>query len=243
MKKIIIYILLIFPIFCYGAIIPNGYFIVKNVLINGALLHTPNIGYDDLTILGSSVLFDEGKINIDIDHIHVSCDNPKYIFKKENVIQFIRNNVMGGEGDVDYLIKLPIDADTTIVKCNDGNLLPDLGNSKVQNDNGLWLMDIGDSKYAMNWYDSSILIITPAKTVKPSFSCRNNFNKTEKLICSNPELSLLDSKLSDVYKKHSQDSLFHAKQVKWIEERNKCLSVECIKNSYRKRIKSIVSEL
>lgn len=243
MKKVIIYILLVFPVFCYGAVIPNGDFIVKHVLVNGALSRTLNIGYDDLTILGSQVLFNKGKININIDDVHVSCDEPKYVFKKENVIQFIKENVMGGEGEVDYLIKLPTNADTTIVKCKNENLLPELGNSNAQNNNGLWLMDIGNNQYAMNWYDSSILIITPAKMIKPSFNCRNNSNKTEKLICSNPEISLLDSKLSDVYKMHSKDSSFHVKQVKWMEQRNKCISIECIKKSYQERIKSIISDL
>lgn len=84
--------------------------------------------------------------------------------------------------------------------------------------------------------------------VKPaSFDCTADLNITEKTICSNTALNLLDEKLSELYSiqikaliKTNRDS-FIGKQRTWLSSRNnKCISnINCLATSYASKIQEL----
>lgn len=75
-----------------------------------------------------------------------------------------------------------------------------------------------------------------------SFDCNKAKSASEKLICSNPELSALDERLFDVYKKAKELSNnskeFRDDQVAaWKYREQNCKEKECVANWYYSRIK------
>lgn len=89
-----------------------------------------------------------------------------------------------------------------------------------------------------------VLVALPALAVAASFECEKAATKVEKLICSNDELSKLDEKLSDAYKKSLQRTDIKQKAVvsqrQWLKNvRNPCTVVECVKDAYETRIQEI----
>jgi uncharacterized protein YecT (DUF1311 family) len=80
-----------------------------------------------------------------------------------------------------------------------------------------------------------------------SFDCAQARSKIEKLICTNTELSKLDSALGRAYANALSDlpsddvqDLVKSQQT-WIKSvRNKCLEVECLQDSYRARLEELM---
>lgn len=79
----------------------------------------------------------------------------------------------------------------------------------------------------------------------PSFDCAQAKSSVETLICRSPELSDLDARLAELYKRHlasfgpdQEIALERAKltQRQWFTEREQCASSECVKQKYRERI-------
>ena len=73
-----------------------------------------------------------------------------------------------------------------------------------------------------------------------SFDCAKAASNTEKLICSNPELSKLDEQLGASYKKaleNSEDKDATKKtQVEWLKQQRACKDTDCLKQAYQTRI-------
>lgn len=78
-----------------------------------------------------------------------------------------------------------------------------------------------------------------------SFNCQKAGNFIEHTICNDTKLSKLDDDLAVVYKnamKNTKNKEFlKQQQFSWIEERNSCKNVECLQNSYSKRISQLNS--
>ena len=75
-----------------------------------------------------------------------------------------------------------------------------------------------------------------------SFDCAKAETKIEKLICSTPSLSKLDSDLADIYKDAlRKDSSLRQKQLSWIKERNKCNDPNCLESSYKDRLDDLTN--
>jgi len=78
-----------------------------------------------------------------------------------------------------------------------------------------------------------------------SFDCEKAGSKVEKMICADPELSKLDDELGKAYsealKKSSDPSTLKQHQRKWMEERNNCPKLNCVKQTYEMRIQALSS--
>ena len=75
-----------------------------------------------------------------------------------------------------------------------------------------------------------------------SFDCAKAGTKVEKLICSTPSLSELDSDLADIYKDAlRKDSSLRQQQLSWIKERNKCNDASCLESSYKDRLDDLIN--
>jgi len=80
-----------------------------------------------------------------------------------------------------------------------------------------------------------------------SFDCAVTLNKTEKVICSNTVLNLLDEQLSKYYSMHSKEltkvekSNLISKQREWLRERNNSCgsNVDCLVLIYASRIQEL----
>jgi len=85
----------------------------------------------------------------------------------------------------------------------------------------------------------------PSNFMSASFPCNKAKTTTEKSICANPELSRLDYKLSESYKKAysispQKDSL-KREQLLWLKERDTCKDDNCLMVKYKSRIKELKS--
>ena len=75
-----------------------------------------------------------------------------------------------------------------------------------------------------------------------SFDCSKATTETEIAICNDPELSVLDERMSKAYLKgRALGNLTRIKedQLTWIEVRNRCTNELCIKTSYLGRLKEL----
>lgn len=81
-----------------------------------------------------------------------------------------------------------------------------------------------------------------------SFDCSLNLNKIETLICSTPQLSELDEKLSSLYKTKKSTSndpiALRNTQRSWLKkERNICPDISCLTEKYEARIEYLEKKL
>lgn len=91
--------------------------------------------------------------------------------------------------------------------------------------------------------------ILPQATWKPSFDCSKASTFSEKAICSDPLLGKLDGALSENYKSMLASNIgegarsdLKTTQRKWLTERNKCTSNQCLTDAYRKRVDEVCDQ-
>jgi len=66
-----------------------------------------------------------------------------------------------------------------------------------------------------------------------SFDCGKASTEVERKICSSPSLSVMDEKLSEVFKPLKNRRAFQVIESDWLEsERNSCESMECLEDAY-----------
>lgn len=96
-----------------------------------------------------------------------------------------------------------------------------------------------------------LAFLLPLTTQGASFDCAKASTPTERLICDNPYISKLDSKLAIAYKsalnnKQQADSIRHAQKI-WISERDFCTQLSgpnnnqalCVLKAYEERLKAL----
>jgi uncharacterized protein len=76
-----------------------------------------------------------------------------------------------------------------------------------------------------------------------SFDCAKAASATEKLICGNPAVSLLDEQLGQAYKQAltnsaDKDSL-KQQQMEWLKQQRTCKDAECLTKTYQARIEQL----
>ena len=76
-----------------------------------------------------------------------------------------------------------------------------------------------------------------------SFDCSKAKSKTEKLICSDNELSKLDGDLGRLYKEALHIPGMKAEQKKWLTSLKKCGDAACLKVAYQERMDGISQEI
>lgn len=76
-----------------------------------------------------------------------------------------------------------------------------------------------------------------------SFDCKKASSDTEKAICSDSELSNLDSQLAEVYRAIMNNPHIKTEvklsQREWLKRIKSCKELTCLKNTYRDRIKEL----
>lgn len=87
------------------------------------------------------------------------------------------------------------------------------------------------------------LILIPHFSYSASFDCNLAKTNIENIICSEPEVSRLDEKLSSIYS-HAMDKLKNTKDLKkdqlnWMKERDMCETKDCIIHAYTHRVDAI----
>ena len=76
-----------------------------------------------------------------------------------------------------------------------------------------------------------------------SFDCNKASTKTEKLICSENELSKLDENLASLYKEAAHIPGIKSEQRAWLSQVKKCSDAKCIRNSYSDRIDELSAQI
>jgi uncharacterized protein len=74
----------------------------------------------------------------------------------------------------------------------------------------------------------------PANAAGPSFSCRGNLNRAERIICGSAELSRLDRQVSRLYRSAGGPDQATSDVVTYVRgalvSRNRCRSDDCIRD-------------
>jgi len=99
-------------------------------------------------------------------------------------------------------------------------------------------------KYFFSYAFKFFTFIVPFVTYSyaASFDCAKAGTKVEKLICSTPSLSKLDSDLADIYKDAlRKEPATRQEQVSWIKDRNKCADAACLETSYKERMDELTN--
>jgi uncharacterized protein len=80
----------------------------------------------------------------------------------------------------------------------------------------------------------------PMLSYAASFDCTKAASATEKLICSNGEISKKDEELAKIYydvnNKSIDNRFLISKQMEWLKERNKCNTDQCLIEKYIERM-------
>jgi uncharacterized protein len=87
------------------------------------------------------------------------------------------------------------------------------------------------------------VITAPMLAHAASFDCAKAASATEKLICGNTAVSLLDEQLGQAYKQAltnsaDKDSL-KQQQVEWLKQQRACKDAECLTQTYQARIEQL----
>ena len=87
-------------------------------------------------------------------------------------------------------------------------------------------------------------------SARPSFACGKSRSAVERLICADAELARLDRIVSDLFAESrslslnaQQSAQTDADQRGWLGQRNRCTAVECLRQSYFKRIVELAQSL
>lgn len=86
----------------------------------------------------------------------------------------------------------------------------------------------------------------PVLAQAASFDCAKASSPVENLICSDQELSALDTKLGVLYRDLTRSKAYldlKETQRAWLKERNKCDDLICMKERYRERIAALTPSL
>lgn len=91
----------------------------------------------------------------------------------------------------------------------------------------------------------SVLVLSLSTLVhSASFDCKKAGNFAEREVCADKELSMLDDKLSALYKKIKKTAGdWRKSQLLWLQERNNCKTKQCLLTSYQTRVVFFESEL
>lgn len=92
-----------------------------------------------------------------------------------------------------------------------------------------------------------LIFISVTISAQPSFKCESDLSPQEALICEpqNIELQHLDRNLSDLYQANLtvDEKSVRKKQRKWINDRNECVDVSCLTESYYSQVKLLSDNL
>lgn len=92
---------------------------------------------------------------------------------------------------------------------------------------------------------SVIFLCTWGASHAASFDCAKATNKVETMICADAELSKLDEEMHSAYRRaqlngQQADALLQ-QQKAWLQERNRCADVVCLKKAYKGRLQKLES--
>lgn len=89
----------------------------------------------------------------------------------------------------------------------------------------------------------SPLLITTSSAIAASFDCKKAGSAVEKSICSDRELSVLDSELGRTYRallsSTPNSASLIAEQKSWLASRNQCPDIGCLKSAYQDRLTAL----
>jgi len=76
--------------------------------------------------------------------------------------------------------------------------------------------------------------------VEPSFKCPSSI-KVEKMVCQSAKLAKLDKDMDELFKKWKNDKGVTSSQKKFLADRNRCSTMNCIESAYKNRIYKLSS--
>ncbi|WP_028862634.1 lysozyme inhibitor LprI family protein [Psychromonas aquimarina] len=102
-------------------------------------------------------------------------------------------------------------------------------------------MPIVDRQMFVTVLTSILLLLFISVANSASFDCAKAASQTEKFICGDAELSRQDSTLGEKYRQLEKSEKLKKAQRQWVNVRNKCADIQCLKTSYQIRIAELES--
>lgn len=97
-------------------------------------------------------------------------------------------------------------------------------------------MSVDDRKKPLMVLATLLLVLVSSSSNSASFHCENAVSKTEKMICSDTDVSNQDSKLGQLYSQLESTKERTKSQKQWLKERNSCADSQCLNATYQLRI-------
>lgn len=97
-------------------------------------------------------------------------------------------------------------------------------------------MFLADRQKSLRMLAALLLVFLSSLANSASFNCDKAASKTEKMICSDIDLSNQDSKLGQLYKQLESTDKLKKSQRQWMKDRNVCVDSQCLRTSYQLRI-------
>ena len=95
--------------------------------------------------------------------------------------------------------------------------------------------------------DSVPTPVPPTSPIAPSFDCAKATWKSERIVCSSPQLAVLDLSMSNAYRDAvartpSRATEFRISQNRWLrKDRESCGDIPCLQRIYQVRIRELGS--
>ena len=87
------------------------------------------------------------------------------------------------------------------------------------------------------------ILLAAEKVHAVSFDCGKVNNRVEKMICADADLSKLDDKITNVYRRISsirqESDVLRQAQNTWLQKRNRCADVACVRRAYWVRLQEL----
>lgn len=225
---------------------------VNEVKINTESERTLNYQLNDDRLVGRTIVFDKSQIISNLPE-KINCQLPTYS-SSEKTLDSLIHDAMGDADSANaksYELDIKGDKIVTVINttCGKGSF------GGGDTDKNSWIALTGNHEMIVNWYDGSILTLSPLSngaTPEPSFSCSKAQSSSEKAICSDYELSSYDKSVNNSWKsaKEGAVSVGNNQQLKeiinsqkeWLKKRNACGSdKECLKNVMVNRLNVLSS--
>lgn len=212
--------------------------------------------------LGRIVTFNTHQFRINI-HYENPCEEPQVSAFKSTADEIIAKSISRFPNPSYPAAKdmgLPLAGNTPVevlyLACKGTFLGRNLSTkAKADRSNVVWLIYIGNNRYAMRWNEGTILILDrPPEGARPvaSFDCNKAATVVEKTICGSVGLAAYDQSVAQTYKlaianykphlfaKNDIENLKRT-QREWLKQRDDCNDNEaCLEESMSKRVDDIV---
>lgn len=256
-KFVLLFFALTSSFICYPAssvstIIFKSSWVVSKVDINNLTERTLSYQSNDDRLVGRFISFDTNSITSNLPET-INCQQPLYKSTTSSIDSLIHEAMGGADSASAKAYDLEVDGKKNIPVLNLSCHVGSFGGGDTGKNS--WIGFPDNKKMLVNWFDGTILTLVPVSSnakPEPSFSCAKAYTPTEKIICSDYNLSSFDKSVNKAWKSAQHGAIsvgnqaleekIKKSQKAWIKKRNSCeTDKECLNKSMVERLNVLSS--